>query len=419
MPIKMLSRGAGWALLGLLLIANLTVGVRLYSQEVKAVAARDDAYEQIRALSEAMALIHNNYVDEVDYAALTENALEGMADRLDPFSEYLNPDLYEEMKNDTSGQFGGLGLMVRLKDGVLVVAALLEDAPRLAGILPGDRIVQIDGKNADGIRMDDAVHLLRGNPGTRVTLRILRGKTDESRTIVLARSEIKVNPVADVRMIGDGVGYFRVTQFSEPAAGAVQSALDELQAKNMRGFVLDLRGNPGGLLRSAVAVSQKFLPPDVEIVSTLGRLPAENHSYVGRGRVHLTNFPMVVLVNGGSASAAEIVAGAFQDHHRAEVVGEKTFGKGTVQVLLPMSSGAALRLTTARYFTPSHRAIHQRGIEPDVAVPMKAEDWAALQDQRVRRGVGESGPVEEVEDVQLLKALEILQRRIAAAPAGV
>lgn len=410
-----ISSGAtwGWGALVLLVALNLALGLRLYSQE-PAPSKPDDPYQQMALFTRVIEQIRQQYVDtnRVSYQELVYSALRGMLQSLDPHSQFLDADMYKDMKDDTAGQFGGLGIVISMKDGALTIVAPMEDTPGFrAGLLAGDRIVEIDGKSTDNLMMSDAVKLLRGPPGTRVTLRILRSPSTELITVEIERANIEVATVKDARLMEEGIAYVRVTQFSEPTADALQKELDRLAAEGMRALILDLRNNPGGLLSSAVDVAQKFLDRNQVIVSTQGRDPRQNTIYRARGRARYGGFPMAVLVNSGSASASEIVAGALQDHRRAVLVGEKTFGKGSVQSVVPMEEGTAIRLTTAKYYTPSEKVIHERGIEPDIVVPMAPEDLREIMNQRAQPSArdGVAPPASAIEDVQLQRAMDVLK----------
>jgi carboxyl-terminal processing protease len=440
MSIRMLGRSLGWFILALLLAANLLIGARLYSQEVGS-KEREDAYEKIRLFTRVIEQIRANYVDQekVTYEELVYSALRGMLQSLDPHSQFMDKESYDDMKDDTAGQFGGLGIVISIRDSVLTIISPMEDTPGFrAGLQSGDKIIEIDGKTTEGMTLPEAVKKLRGDPGTKVTIKYLRPKTQEVKTVDVERAEIKVASVKDPHMIEEGIGYIRVTQFNEPTADALQEAMDKLMAEDMKALILDLRNNPGGLLNSARDVAQKFLKRNDLIVSTEGRDDDQKQVLKARGRTHYLDFPMVVLVNGGSASASEIVAGALQDNKRAILVGEKTFGKGSVQSVLPMDNGTAIRLTTAKYYTPSRRVIHEHGIEPDIVVPMSPDDWRKIrtlharaengdddeQDQDVEtadEGDMDSG---EVSDIQLDRAVDVLKgimsfsAKLEGAPAG-
>ena len=415
--MRSLGRGLSWTLLAALLAANLVVGARLYAREAKG-ADRESAFEKMTLFTRVLEQIRAAYVDpeKVSYKGLIYGALRGMLQSLDTHSQFMDPETYQDMKNDTLGQFGGLGIVVGLKDGFPTVIAPMEDTPGFkAGLLSGDRIIEVDGKPTENLALQDIVKKLRGLPGTKVILRILRPKTQVLKTIELTRAEINVPSVKDAQLLAEGIGYVRITTFSERAAEDLQRALDELTKKGLRALVLDLRNNPGGLLNAAVEVSQKFLRRGDLIVFTRGRNEKQQLTEKAGGRIHYTDFPIAILVNGGSASASEIVAGALQDQGRAILVGEKTFGKGSVQTVIGLDDGSAIRLTTAKYYTPSQRVIHERGIEPDVVVSMSPEDWRRLWLQRARPK-GAPPPEEEngeeakpVTDVQLERAIAVLK----------
>ena len=397
--------GAGTALV---LLANLVIGARIYSQE--AAAGKDDqAYENLALFTRVLEEIRIQYVDEdkTEYQDLIYGALEGMLASLDEHSQFLDPEMYTEMKEETSGQFGGLGIVISLQNGILTVVSPMDDTPGFrAGLTAGDQIIEIDGENMEGSSLQEAVKKLRGTPGTKVSLKIHRPESREYLEMEIERAIINVETVKDARMLDGGIGYVRITQFSEPTAGALQKALDELFEQGMQALVLDLRYNPGGLLTSAVEVSQKFLKKNKVIVSTRGRDEKEAQVFRARGREHYADLPLAVLVNSGSASASEIVSGALQDHNRAIIIGEKTFGKGSVQSVLPQQDGSAIRLTTSKYYTPDGRVIHEKGIEPDIRVSMPHEVWQKLM---LRKQNTEQTGGEDVKDVQLERAVDVLR----------
>ena len=381
-------------------------------------ASGDEAYRQIRILTKTMMLVRQNYVDEtkVSYSNLVSAALKGMLQSLDPFTQYLEPGAYKELKEETQGSFGGVGIQLGFKDNTLTVIAPMEDTPAFrAGVLPGDKIVEINTNKTEKMDMRAVVSTLRGEPGTRVSIRILRNQ--EIREFTFVRELIKISSVKGARMLDDAIGYIRVTEFSAPTADAVQEALGTLLTNGLKGLVLDLRNNPGGLLTASVQVSEKFLPPDTLVVSTRGRGPSATPLLArSGGTVHYTGFPMAILINAGSASAAEIVAGALHDNKRAILVGETSFGKGSVQNVVPIEDGAAARLTTARYYTPNGQCIHEKGIEPDIVVPVPAEEWQKVLIKRAE--IENPGAIDlkarppdldKVTDRQLDRAVDLLK----------
>lgn len=342
-----------------------------------ALSGNDEAYRQIRIFTKTLMLVRQNYVDEnkVSYSNLVSAALKGMLQSLDPFSQYMEPTAYKELKEETQGSFGGIGIQLGFKENALTVIAPMEDTPAFrAGILSGDRIIEINTNRTEKMDMRAVIGTLRGEPGSKVSLKILRGR--EFKDYTLVREEIKISSVKGTRMLTPDIGYVRITEFSLPTAAALQEALDKLTTNQLKGLVIDLRNNPGGLLVSSVQVSEKFLPKGTLIVSTRSRDSVRQQPpAVAGGSVHYTDFPVAILINGGTASAAEIVAGALHDNKRAILVGETSFGKGSVQNVIPVEDGVAARITTARYYTPSGVCIHEKGIEPDVLVPVTAEEW--------------------------------------------
>ncbi len=379
--MKKIVRNFKWVLVAAVLAGNLAVGARLYSQEAAAAeekAGQDSPYEMYTLFSKVVEQVRANYVDadKSTYQNLIYGALKGMLQSLDPHSQFMDEEAFTAMKEDTAGKFGGLGITIGIKDDVLTVIAPMEDTPAFrAGLLSGDKIVEISGDSTDGLALEDAVKKLRGDPGTKVKIKIFRPKTQLMKEFELERAIINVPSIKDTRVLDGGIGYVRMLQFGEDTAVDLQAALDVLEKQKVNSLVLDLRSNPGGLLTAAVEVAQKFLRRGDLIVFTRGRDNRMERSYRARARETFPDVPMVVLINGYSASASEIVAGALQDNRRAVLVGEKSFGKGSVQSVLPQEGGTAIRLTTAKYYTPSERVIHEIGIEPDVVVPMTVENW--------------------------------------------
>jgi carboxyl-terminal processing protease len=351
-----------------------------------------------------------------------------MLNTLDPHSEFMDASKYEELKKDTQGEFGGVGIVISVKDNWLTVVSPMEDTPGFkAGILSGDRIIKIDGKSTEKVSLPDAVKKLRGEPGSEVTITVLRPANGQGQVkeFKLTRAQIKVDTVKDINgkrefpLSENNVGYVRMVQFGEQTASDLEDALRKLENKGMESLVLDLRDNPGGLLDQAVKVAEKFLPKGQLIVSTEGRDMKQKSEYSASGRDRHPSVPMVVLVNNGSASASEIVAGCLQDTtargiSKAVILGEQTFGKGSVQSILPLQDGSALRLTTAKYYTPSHKVIHERGIMPDIIVPMSEEEQRDVFLKRTPGGVETLDPkdqerVKNARDVQLDRAMDLLK----------
>ena len=355
---------------GVVLGLSLSLGHGVLAQRDVA-SAESLPLEDLRMFSEVFARIKNDYVKAVDDKTLLEHAIRGMLSGLDPHSSYLDADAYKELQVGTSGQFGGLGIEVGMEDGFVKVIAPIDDTPASrAGVEAGDLIIRLDETPVKGMTLNEAVKMMRGQPGTDITLTIVREGQQKPLKIKIKRDIIQVKSVK-ARTLEQGYGYLRITQFQSQTEVNLLEALAKLKQENdgkLKGLVIDLRNNPGGVLSAAVAVSDAFLEKGL-IVYTEGRVKDSQLSFKATQGDTLEGAPIVVLVNGGSASASEIVAGALQDHHRALVMGQKTFGKGSVQTILPMTGGdAALKLTTALYFTPSGRSIQAEGIQPDIVL---------------------------------------------------
>ena len=399
--------------------AHLRAG-KTSSEEV--IGNRDQAYEEMELFTEALLRIRTSYVDEekTDYETLVYGAIRGMMSSLDRHSQFLDPVTYRERKEGTQGKFGGIGIEVTMRDGILTVITPLEDTPGFrANLLPGDQILKIDGEETTNTSLMEAVRKLRGDEGTDVVLNIYTPSADESRDVTIRREKVDFLAVKGTRMLTDEIGYIRIAQFSMVTSKDLQKALDELVAQNMQALVIDLRDNSGGLLSAAVSVGEKFLQKGTVIVSTENRA-GPHGSFVfrsGKGD-HLTEFHIVVLVNGISASASEIVAAALRDNNRAILLGQKTFGKGSVQSIMPLrDEKAALQLTTGKYFRPDGTPIKDgEGILPDVEVVVPADEWNKV---RIKRIYEENPRLEMtevqmrefagVEDRQLLRAIDLLK----------
>ena len=354
----------------LLILLGIGIGFFLSAQWVPNVSAvgRQD-YESLESFSNILSIVKKNYVEDVETKNLVNGAINGMLSSLDPHSAYLTPDLYKDLQSDTQGRFGGLGIEITVKGGILTVVSPIEDTPAFkAGIKPGDQIFKIEDEFTKDMSLVDAVKKMRGLKGSKINLTIRREGNGDLIEVSLIRDIIRVQSVKS-RTLEPGYGYIRLAQFQERSDRDVQRALEKLAAEKngIKGLVLDLRNNPGGLLNQAVRVSDLFLDSGL-IVYTDGRIESQKQKFFAQKEGTWMDFPLVVLVNGGSASASEIVAGALQDHKRAVVLGTKTFGKGSVQTILPLDDNSALRLTTARYFTPKGRSIQATGIVPDIVI---------------------------------------------------
>ncbi len=416
-----------YGLVATVLTVNLLVGAHMYMTSAEA-AEKDSPYLSLELFSYVMEKVRKDYVDgqKLTYQELVYAALKGMLNTLDPHSEFMEPQKYKELQNDTQGAFGGLGIVIAMKDNFITVVAPMEDTPGFkAGILSGDRIIRIDGKSTEKMSLQDAVKYLRGEPGTDVQITILRPSSNTVKDYKLTRAVISIDMVKDINgkkefpLSENKIGYVRLVQFGEKTSGDLEAALNKLKAQGMQALVLDLRWNPGGLLEQAVDVCEKFLPRGELVVTTEGRNPSQNtvRRALGRGDT-IKNMPMVVLVNLGSASASEIVAGCLQDLKRAIILGEKTFGKGSVQSIIPLAplpdGVPALRLTTAKYYTPSHKVIHEEGITPDIIVPMTEEQERQVQLRNTPGGVEsledkDRERMATTRDPQLDRAMDLLK----------
>ncbi len=399
---------------------------------IQKVSAEDKSvYEQLQVFSDVLDIVKENYVQEVGDQELIEGAISGMLKTLDPHSSYLNPDAYRELQVETKGSFGGIGIEITIRNGVLTVVSPLEGTPAYAlGIEAADQILQVDGEPTKEMTLMEAVKKMRGPKGTKVVLTIMREGFTKPKDFVITRATIAIKSVR-TKTLEPGYGYLRLSQFQSTTVKDLRQALDKLEKENepMKGLILDLRNNPGGLLDQAVKVSDEFLNEGL-IVYTGGRLKSQDMRFEAHMNTRPHAYPVVILVNEGSASAAEIVAGALQDHKRAVVVGVKTFGKGSVQTVMPLRNGAALRLTTAIYYTPSGHSIQAKGIEPDIVVQrvlpteqedeqgrlrvIREEDLKNHMDSEEKKKSEESDQRAEIKeqlekDNQLARALDVLK----------
>ncbi len=391
-----------------------------------AVAASAETYRQLSLFGDVFERVRQDYVEQPEEADLVEAAINGMLTSLDPHSSYMDPRSFRDMQVQTRGEFGGLGIEVTMEDGLVKVVTPIDDTPAFeAGVMANDLITHIDGEQVQGMTLSQAVEMMRGPVDSDVTLRIRRGNAADPIEVTITRDIIRVRPVR--ARVEDDIGYLRVTAFNEQTftnlRTAIQDMKDEIGEERLQGFVIDMRNNPGGLLDQAIMISDAFLDRG-EIVSTRGRDPEETQRFSAKSGDLTNGLPLVVLINGGSASASEIVAGALQDHERATLIGSRSFGKGSVQTIIPLGGNGALRLTTAKYYTPSGRSIQARGIDPDIVVlqeiPEELRGRDETQGEAGLRGhlsgddeeAGGSSayvPTDPEEDRQLLAALAFLR----------
>jgi len=358
-----------------------------------------------RYVRDVLKIVNENYVDasKSELPKLTESALQGIIGALDPHSEYMNARDYKMLEEEISSEFGGIGVQVELRNGkVLVIAPIAGTPGARAGIMRGDIIVSIEGAKLEKPALDDVVGRLRGKPGTQVRLGFARPSTKKDFEVTITRERIKVQSVRDIHVRPDGIGYVQITQFSERTGEEFVAALNTLNDKAMRALIVDLRDNPGGLLNAAVEVAEPFFTKGELIVYTQGRKKEDREEYLATAPEPALTLPVVVLINSGSASAAEIVAGALKDTRRAVIVGERSFGKGSVQSILPLRQGEGLRLTTARYYTPSGVTLHEKGVTPDVEVVMSPTEDQNVRLQRAREDVTDPAEFKEHFQTELL-----------------
>ncbi len=385
---------------------------------------RNELYRNIDLFSDGLAIIQSDYVEVTDPKKLIYGALKGMLSSLDPHSQFMEPDIYNELKVDTAGEFGGLGIEITIKDGLLTVVTPIEDTPAWrAGLKAGDHIVKINGELTRDITLMEAVKKMRGKPNTEVNLTVLREGEDKLLDFKIVREIIKIKDIKDARILEDGIGYIRLVEFRQNTPRDFRSTLARLKKQGMEALILDLRNNPGGLLDVAVKVAGNFLRKGTLIVSTRGRKKEQNMQFVSMNKRAELDLPLVVLVNGGSASGSEIVAAALQDHQRAIIVGTTTFGKGSVQTVVPLGDGSAIRLTTSKYLSPKGQTIHGRGVIPDIIVREGKIQFSSEEEETVRdifeeleekreEGGDESEgliPDEYRADNQLMRAMDVLK----------
>ena len=368
---------------------------------------KDNIYKELDLFGEALSVIQKQYVEKVSPKDLIYGSLRGLLFSLDPYSQFLTPDDYKELLVETRGKFGGLGIEITMRNGLLTIVSPIEGTPAWqAGLKPGDIIVKIDGKLTKGITLNGAVKKLRGRPGTKVKLTVLREKDRRIDEVTVTRGIIKIKDIKRASILESGVGYVRITEFRENTARDLNKALISLKREGMKALILDLRNNPGGLLNSAVDVASEFLENGKLIVYTKTRTGEEVKYRSLPMKDKFLNMPMVVMINGGSASASEIVAAALRENKRAVLLGNKSFGKACVQTIIPLSDGSALRLTTAKYYTPLGHSIHEKGIQPDIKV---VREKAEKHRENVFEEIKGKRKFDYTKDYQILRALDLVK----------
>jgi carboxyl-terminal processing protease len=417
-------KGKKIGLVVMLIVFTAVLGISAGRMSVPSVSAAGEGYEDLKTFTEVLSMVNKYYVEEVKTKDLIYSAIKGMLGSLDPHSSFMPPEAYKEMQVETKGEFGGLGIQIGMKDKTLTVIAPIEDTPAFrAGIKAGDQIVKINKESTQDMTLQDAVSKMRGAPKTSVTIGILREGWEEPKDFTIVREIIKIKSVKS-KILEDKIGYIKLSQFQEMTSSDLASAVTKMKDEKVNSLVLDLRNNPGGLLNSAIDVTSQFLPKGKLVVYTKTRA-GEKSEFFTDGESYFSK-PMIVLVNQGSASASEIVAGALKDWNRAVVLGTQTFGKGSVQTVIPLSDGAGLRLTTAKYYTPRGTSIQNTGITPDIVMKLEAKKGAkehpVLREKDLARHLKneqtdmkpedvEMAPLEmdEKDDVQLQRAVDILK----------
>jgi len=409
--------------IGFLLAIFIFIGARIGLSDNKT-KNNEQLYKQVELFCDTMAVIQREYVNETKTKDLIYGSLKGMLSSLDPHSQFMDPDSYNELKVDTQGKFGGLGIEITIKDGLLTIITPIEDTPaQKAGLKPGDRIVKIDDVLTRDMTLSDAVKKMRGKVGQAVNLTILRDSEKKLLEFKIIRDIIKIKDLKHVRILEDRIGYIRLIEFRENSMQELNNALETLSKQGMNALIIDLRNNPGGLLDVAVKITGKFLPPNKMIAYTKGRQKSQNLEFLSDAKNTNLDLPLVILINEGSASGSEIVAGALQDYKRAIIIGTKSFGKGSVQTVIPLSDGSALRLTTSHYFTPSGKIINGKGITPDILVDEKKVNETEAKEKKVKKAdeifdeiqdkLKENKPSEDTfnykDDQQLMRAINALQ----------
>jgi carboxyl-terminal processing protease len=401
-----------------------SAGIFIGRWSVTSVSAEGEGYEELRTFTEVMSMVKKYYVEEVKTKDLVNGAIKGMLNSLDPHSSFMTPEAYKEMQVDTKGEFGGLGIQIGTKENMLTVIAPIDDTPAFkAGIKAGDKIIKINNESTKDMNLQDAVTKMRGAPQTPVTLSIFREGWKDTKDFTIVRDVIKIKSIKS-KVLEDNIGYIKLSQFQEQTSDDLAAAIRQLNDAKVNSLILDLRNDPGGLLNSAIDVTSQFLPKGKLVVYTKTRSGEKSEFVTSGDNVFLPQ--MIVLVNQGSASASEIVAGALKDWNRAVILGTQTFGKGSVQTVIPLSGGAGLRLTTAKYYTPKGTSIQNTGITPDIIVKLSAKN--GIKEHRVLRekdleghlkneqkdsvpGDEETAPLEvdDKDDVQLQRAIDILK----------
>jgi len=386
-----------------------------YTGQAYCAGSRDSLYKELEIFAEGLAVIENKYVEEKPPHDLIYGAMSGMLSALDSYSQFLTPDDYKNLLVETEGKFGGLGIEITIRDGLLTIVSPIEDTPAWkAGIEAGDIIVKIDGELTKGITLHDAVKTLRGEPQTDVTLTLLREKTKTLEDITITRDIIKIKDIKHAMILEGHIGYVKIAEFREKTADDLAKALRRLSKEGLDGLIIDVRYNPGGLLTSAIDISSQFIEDGKVIVSTKSRSEPERVYTAVPFRTKYLDIPIVVLINKGSASGSEILAAALRENNKAILVGETSFGKGSVQTIIPLSDGAAMRLTTSKYYTPRGTSIHEKGVEPDIVIEREVSDESK---EDIFKRLQQEKEFDYTKDNQIVRAVDLLKGLLILNPA--
>ena len=395
-----------------MLITSITCGLTVEASKEN-VTADTDIYRELKLFSDVVTVIQSSYVREATPQELIYGAINGMLTGLDSYSQFMPPDTYKEMQVETKGEFGGIGIVIGIRNGLLIIISPIEDTPGYrAGIKAGDIIAEINGKSAKKLTLMEAVKKLRGPKGTKVSIGIARKGEKELLNFDIVREVIKINSVKNARVLDNNIGYVRIVHFNQNVFPELKKEISSLLEKKIDGLIVDVRSNPGGLLIACVKITDLFLPKGKLIVSTKGKREGQNAEFLARNEaLYPMDMPLVVLINGGSASASEIFAGAMQDWHRGIILGTKSFGKGSVQTVIPLSDGSGIRLTTAKYYTPNGRCVDEVGLIPDVILEMSKEEKVELFKARIKAIENKDKAKHFIltEDKQLQSAIRIIK----------
>jgi len=401
------------------IVSILVLATICYTANAQAANERDDLYKELEIFAEGLAVIENKYVEEKPSHDLIYGAMSGMLMALDSYSQFLTPEDYKNLLVETEGKFGGLGIEITIRDGLLTIVSPIEDTPAWSkGIEAGDIIVKINGDLTKNITLHDAVNSLRGDPGTEVTLTLLRERTKTLEDITLTRDIIKIKDIKHAMILENRIGYIKIAEFREKTADDMSKALKRLSKEGLDGLIIDVRYNPGGLLTSAIDISSQFIEDGKVVVSTKSRSEPERIYTSVPFRTKYLDIPIIVLINKGSASGSEILAAALRENNKAVLVGETSFGKGSVQTIIPLSDGSAMRLTTSKYYTPNGTSIHEKGVEPDIVLEHKVSEGTdeAKKEEDMFKRLEQEKEFDYKKDSEIVRAIDLLKGLLILNP---